>query len=102
LDSSHYRGSVRSRLGDRPQVYRRIQPPRADGADRYRHGRELFLSRPGVKDDPIGTGYAVWTGIGAAGTANLGIVLFAESAALPRLVCIAVIIPGIVGLKAPS
>jgi quaternary ammonium compound-resistance protein SugE len=61
----------------------------------------LFLSLA-LKTIPIGTGYAVWTGIGAAGTAILGIVLFSESAALPRLLCIAVIIAGIVGLKATS
>jgi quaternary ammonium compound-resistance protein SugE len=48
---------------------------------------------------PVGTGYAVWTGIGAVGTAILGIVLFAESTALPRIVSIALIVAGIVGLK---
>ena len=51
---------------------------------------------------PVGTGYAVWTGIGAAGTAILGIVLFAESAAVGRLACIALILAGIVGLKITS
>jgi quaternary ammonium compound-resistance protein SugE len=55
-----------------------------------------------LKTIPIGTGYAVWTGIGAVGTAILGIVLFAESAALPRLGCIALIVAGIVGLKLTS
>ncbi|WP_237059653.1 quaternary ammonium compound efflux SMR transporter SugE [Microbulbifer sediminum] len=48
---------------------------------------------------PVGTGYAVWTGIGAVGTAILGIVLFAESAALPRLFCIGLIVAGIAGLR---
>lgn len=57
-----------------------------------------FLSQA-LKTIPLGTGYAVWTGIGAAGTAILGIVLFAESAALVRLLCIGLIIGGIVGLK---
>jgi len=51
---------------------------------------------------PVGTAYAIWTGIGAAGTAILGIVLFGESAALPRLACIVVIVAGIVGLKLTS
>ena len=55
-----------------------------------------------IKTIPIGTGYAVWTGIGAAGTAILGIVLFSESAALPRLACMALIVAGIVGLKLTS
>jgi quaternary ammonium compound-resistance protein SugE len=48
---------------------------------------------------PVGTGYAVWTGIGAVGTAILGIVLFAEPATAARLGCIALIVAGIVGLK---
>lgn len=60
-----------------------------------------FLSQA-LKAIPVGTGYAVWTGIGAAGTAIMGIVLFAESAALPRLACVALIIAGIVGLKITS
>jgi quaternary ammonium compound-resistance protein SugE len=59
----------------------------------------LLLLAQALKTIPVGTGYAVWTGIGAAGTAILGIVLFSESAALPRLACIAAIVAGIVGLK---
>jgi quaternary ammonium compound-resistance protein SugE len=51
---------------------------------------------------PVGTGYAVWTGIGAVGTAILGIVLFAEPATAMRLVCIGLIVAGIVGLKLAS
>lgn len=52
-----------------------------------------------IKTIPIGTGYAVWTGIGAVGTAILGIAFFAESAALPRLACMGLIVAGIIGLK---
>ncbi len=48
---------------------------------------------------PLGTAYAVWTGIGTIGTALLGILLFQESADVIRLVCIALIVAGIVGLK---
>ena len=48
---------------------------------------------------PLGTAYAVWTGIGTVGTAVLGIVLFREPATAARLVCIALIVAGIVGLK---
>jgi quaternary ammonium compound-resistance protein SugE len=55
-----------------------------------------------LKELPIGTAYAVWTGIGAAGTAALGILLFGESAAAARLVCIGLILAGIVGLKLAS
>ena len=48
---------------------------------------------------PIGTAYAVWTGIGAVGVATLGVVLFSESASPARLGCIALIVAGVVGLK---
>jgi quaternary ammonium compound-resistance protein SugE len=48
---------------------------------------------------PLGTSYTVWTGIGAVGTVVLGIVLFGEPATAPRLICIALILSGIVGLK---
>jgi quaternary ammonium compound-resistance protein SugE len=48
---------------------------------------------------PVGTAYAVWTGIGAVGTAVLGIYLFSEPATVARLVCIGLILSGIVGLK---
>lgn len=48
---------------------------------------------------PVGTAYAVWTGIGAVGTVVLGIVLFGEPATAPRLACAGVILAGIVGLK---
>ena len=52
-----------------------------------------------VRTQPIGTAYAVWTGIGAVGTAVLGIVLFREPATAMRLVCLGLIIAGILGLK---
>lgn len=48
---------------------------------------------------PVGTAYAVWTGIGAVGTVALGIVLFKEPATVARLVCVGLILAGIVGLK---
>ena len=51
---------------------------------------------------PLGTAYAVWTGIGTIGTAILGIVLFHEPASAMRLACIALIVAGIVGLKLVS
>ncbi|HZB37653.1 MAG TPA: quaternary ammonium compound efflux SMR transporter SugE [Beijerinckiaceae bacterium] len=49
---------------------------------------------------PLGTAYAVWTGIGTIGTVIVGIVLFKESADLLRLGCVALILAGILGLKA--
>lgn len=52
-----------------------------------------------VRSLPLGTAYAVWTGIGAAGTVVLGIVLFKEPATVARLVCVGLILAGILGLK---
>ncbi|WP_428428373.1 quaternary ammonium compound efflux SMR transporter SugE [Pararhizobium sp.] len=52
-----------------------------------------------VRTLPLGTAYAVWTGIGTVGTVILGIVLFAEPATAVRIGCIALIIAGIAGLK---
>ena len=55
-----------------------------------------------MKSLPVGTSYAVWVGIGAVGTAILGIVLFAEPATAGRLASLALIVAGIVGLKLAS
>jgi quaternary ammonium compound-resistance protein SugE len=52
-----------------------------------------------MKQLPVGTAYAVWTGIGTVGTVILGIVLMGDSAAPMRLACLALIMLGIVGLK---
>lgn len=62
----------------------------------------VFLLSKALQDVPVGTGYAVWTGIGAVGTAILGMVLFGESRDVLRLLCIVLIIAGIVGLKLVS
>lgn len=58
----------------------------------------IFLSQ-GVKELPIGTAYAVWTGIGAAGTALYGLLFFDEPKGLLRIMFLFLIIVGIVGLK---
>ena len=52
-----------------------------------------------VKGLPLGTSYAIWTGIGAVGTAIAGIILFKEPATAARLVCMVLIVAGIAGLK---
>jgi quaternary ammonium compound-resistance protein SugE len=52
-----------------------------------------------VKSLPLGTAYAVWTGVGAVGTAIVGILLFKEPATAGRLACLALIVSGILGLK---
>lgn len=62
----------------------------------------VWLLALALKEIPVGTGYAVWTGIGAVGTAILGIVLFSEAATAARLACIALIVAGILGLKLVS
>jgi len=52
-----------------------------------------------LKTIPTGTAYAVWTGIGATGTAFLGMWLFGESREVARIVCLVMIVAGTVGLK---
>lgn len=59
----------------------------------------LALLGLSLKTLPVGTAYAVWTGIGAVGTALLGMALFDEPRTAARLTCIALIVAGIVGLK---
>lgn len=55
-----------------------------------------------LRSIPVGTAYAIWTGIGAAGAATLGILAFGEPATALRLTCIALIVAGVVGLKLAS
>jgi len=62
-------------------------------------GSLLFLAQ---KDIPMGTAYAVWTGIGAAGTFVLGVLLFDEAASLARIFFVGLILAGIIGLKLAS
>lgn len=59
----------------------------------------LALLAQALKTIPVGTGYAVWTGIGAAGAAVLGIILFDEPREAARIVCLLLIITGVVGLR---
>ena len=65
-------------------------------------GISLWLLTQAMKQIPIGTAYAVWTGIGAMGVAVLGIVLFNDSASPARLACVALIVAGVIGLKLAS
>jgi len=59
----------------------------------------IVLLAMAVKTLPIGTAYAIWTGIGAIGAVAFGIVLFGDPATPPRLLCIVLIVAGIAGLK---
>ncbi|TDC32029.1 ligand-binding protein SH3 [Micromonospora sp. 15K316] len=52
-----------------------------------------------LREIPVGTGYAVWVGIGAVGTALVGMLALHESASLPRILCLFLVIAGVVGLK---
>ncbi|NYT93782.1 multidrug efflux SMR transporter [Salinispora sp. H7-4] len=52
-----------------------------------------------LREIPVGTGYAVWVGIGAVGTAVVGMVALNESTSLPRLLCLLLVVAGVVGLK---
>ena len=59
----------------------------------------LTLLAVAVRTLPVGTGYAVWTGVGAVGTAVLGVVLFAEPLTVWRVACLLLIAGGVAGLK---
>ncbi|MCD1127626.1 quaternary ammonium compound efflux SMR transporter SugE [Jinshanibacter sp. LJY008] len=62
----------------------------------------VFLLANAMKTLPVGTAYAVWTGIGAVGAAITGIVLLGESASVMRIISLCLIIGGIIGLKFSS
>jgi len=59
----------------------------------------LWLLTRAVQGIPLGTAYAIWTGIGAVGVALVGITLFGESASPARIACLAMIVAGVAGLK---
>ena len=62
----------------------------------------LWLLTQSLKTLPVGTAYAIWTGIGALGVVTLGVLLFGESMSTARLLCIGLIVAGVVGLKVVS
>lgn len=62
----------------------------------------MALLAAAVRTLPLGTAYAVWTGIGAVGTAVLGVLLFGETASPARVACILLVVAGLVGLKLTS
>ncbi|MCC4605776.1 multidrug efflux SMR transporter [Xanthomonas campestris pv. badrii] len=62
-------------------------------------GISLWLLTQALKTIPVGTGYAIWTGIGALGVTIAGIALFGDSASWSRLACIGLIVAGVIGLK---
>ncbi|MCR6685773.1 quaternary ammonium compound efflux SMR transporter SugE [Pseudoxanthomonas sp.] len=62
----------------------------------------LYLLTLALRTIPVGTAYAIWTGVGACGVALMGIVLLGESASPARLACIGLIVAGVIGLKLAS
>ena len=62
----------------------------------------VWLLSIAMRELPVGTAYAVWTGIGAVGTLILGIILFQEPVTLARIACVGLIVSGLVGLKLVS
>ena len=62
-------------------------------------GASLWFLAIALRELPLGTAYAVWTGIGAVGTVIAGVILFSEATDVLRIACIALILLGIVGLK---
>jgi len=79
--------------------FTRLWPSLATGAAM---GVSILLLSIAIRSLPVGTAYAVWTGIGAAGTALLGMWLFDEPATVARFACLGLIVAGIVGLKLVS
>ncbi len=59
----------------------------------------VWLLSLALRTLPVGTGYAIWTGIGVVGTTLVGVVWLGESTSLARLACIALIVAGVIGLK---
>ena len=62
-------------------------------------GASFWCLARALREIPLGTGYAVWVGIGAVGTAIAGVLLFSEPATWPRALCVGLILAGIIGLK---
>ena len=79
--------------------FTRVLPTLLTGASMV---ASLALLGVSLKTLPLGTAYAIWTGIGTFGTAILGIVLFGESTSATRLTCIGLIVAGIAGLRLVS
>ena len=99
MDLSVCRRPVRDGLGHRPEIHRGLLAPRASLLTVAAMIVSLALLGLALKTLPVGTAYAVWTGIGAVGTAALGIYLFGEPATAARLASMGLIVAGIVGLK---
>lgn len=90
------------RLGAWAEVFRWVHPVLAELATVVAIGFSFLLLSFSLKAVPFGTAYAMWTGIGAAGTMVLGMVMFGEPTDAFRVACLVLIIAGMVGLKLAS
>ena len=86
-------------MGDRPQIHRGVTRLWPTVGTVVAMVVSIVLLSIAMKSFPVGTAYAVWVGVGAVGTAILGIVLLGEPATTARLLSLALIVVGIVGLK---
>jgi multidrug transporter EmrE-like cation transporter len=89
-------------LGNRFEIQRRLHQAGPEYFHNSYHGYQLVSFGSGFATLPVGTRYAVWTGIGTVGAAILGILLFNESREIARILCILLIVAGIIGLKLTS
>lgn len=96
---SFYRRSLRGGLGGRPEYTEGFTRLRPSVFTVIAMAFSFILLAQALKTIPVGTGYAVWTGIGATGTALIGILLFEESRDIGRIVSLILIVAGILGLK---
>jgi quaternary ammonium compound-resistance protein SugE len=92
-------GIVRDRLGDRSEVHTRLHELWPTVGTIVALIASFVFLEYAVRSLPVGTAYAIWVGIGAVGTAALGTVLLGESREPLRLLCLALIVAGVVGLK---
>lgn len=97
-----YRRFVRSRVGDRFKIYGRVYAPLAVCRHDCRDGGELLFLSMATKTLPIGTAYAVWTGIGALGAVIIGMLFLNEPVTVPRIIFLLFILVGLIGLKLTS
>ena len=89
-------------MGDLHEVFGGIYKAQLVAAHVCRHGGEFFLLASRDETLPLGTAYAVWTGIGALGSVIVGIILFKEPVTAGRLIFAALLLIGTIGLKITS
>lgn len=86
-------------MGNWSEIYPRFYPPDAEYYYHCGDDRQYRYAVWAMRTLPVGTAYAVWTGIGAVGAAITGILLLGESASPARLLSLGLIVAGIIGLK---